>query len=94
MTQHQKVTQNTSRIIHWLIEHSAEFEQGKIEEMLLADSVGLAKDEVMQAIDHLENREAIVRFPHPLSNPPQIMIRPGRGWHDLLEKEVGKAVST
>jgi hypothetical protein len=91
MTQHQKMDQNTSRIIHWLIEHSAEFEQGKIEEMLLADSVGLAKDEAMRAIDYLENREAIVRFPHPLSTPPQTMIKPGRGWQDLLEKDAGKA---
>jgi hypothetical protein len=93
MTQHQKVDPNTSRIIHWLTEHSAEFEQGKLEEMRLADSIGLTQDEVTKAIDTLENREAIVRFPHPLSTPPQIMIKPGRGWQDLLEKESGKAAN-
>jgi hypothetical protein len=91
MAQHQKADQNTSRIIHWLIEHSAEFEQGTIEEMRLADSAGLAKDEAMRAIDYLENHEAIVRFPHPLSTPRQIMIKPGRGWQDLVEKDAGKA---
>jgi hypothetical protein len=93
MTQHQKADPNTSRIIHWLTEHSAEFEQGKLEEMRLADSIGLTQDEVTKAIDTLENREAIVRFPHPLSTPPQIMIKPGRGWQDLLEKESGKAAN-
>ena len=93
MAQHQKVDQNASRITHWLTEHRAEFEQGNIEEMVLANSVGLAQDEVTQALDRLENREAVVRFPHPLHTPPQIMIKPGRGWQDLLEKEAGKAAN-
>src|SRR5215203_1170168 len=93
MTQHQKADLNTSRIIHWLMEHRAEFEEGTIEELQLAHSVGLAQDEITKAIDYLENREAIVRFPHPLSTPPQIMIKPGRGWQDLLEKETGKAAN-
>lgn len=90
MTHHQ-VDQMTSRIIHWLKEHQVEFEQGAIEEMRLADFVGLTKDEVTRGIDSLENREAVVRFPHPSSTPPQVMIKPGRGWQDLLEKETGKA---
>jgi hypothetical protein len=93
MTQHHQADQTISRIVRWLTDHSAEFEQGEIEERLLADSTGLTKDEVTQAIDHLENREAIVRFPHPSSTPPQIMIKPGRGWQDLVEKETGKAAN-
>jgi hypothetical protein len=93
MPQHQQTDQNTLQIIHWLTEHSAEFEQGQIEESRLADATGLTSNEVTRAIDHLENREAIVRFPHPLSNPPQIMIKPGRGWQELVEKETGKAAN-
>lgn len=91
MAQHQKVDSNTSRIIHWLQEHSAEFEQGSIEETRVTESAGLSKDDAMRAIDYLENHEAIVRFPHPLSTPPQIMIKPGRGWQDVLEEDAGKA---
>jgi hypothetical protein len=91
MAQRHKADPNASRIIHWLIEHSAELEQGNIEEAHLADAVGLAKDEMTQAIDYLENHEAVVRFPHPLHTPPRIMIKPGRGWQDLIEKEAGAA---
>jgi hypothetical protein len=93
MTHHQEVDQNTSRIIHWLSEQRAKFEQGEIEEKFLADSVGLTKEEVTQSIDWLENREAVVRFPHPSSTPPQTMIKPGRGWQDLVEKESGQAAN-
>lgn len=91
MTHHHKVDENTSRIIDWLKAHSAKFEQGEIEENHLADSVGLTKAEVMQSIDRLENREAVVRFPHPSSSPPQTMVKPGRGWQDLVEKAPGQA---
>ena len=93
MTHHQEVDQNTSRIIHWLSEHRAQFEQGEIEEKFLADSVGLTKEEVTRSIDRLENREAVVRFPHPSSTPPQTMIKPGRGWQDLVEKAPGQAAN-
>lgn len=93
MAQHHKVDPNVTRIIHWLMEHSEEFEQGNIEEANLANAVGLAKDEVTIAIDSLENREAVVRFPHPLSTPSRTMLKPGRGWHDLLEQETGKTAN-
>jgi hypothetical protein len=90
MAQQHKADPNTIRIMQWLAEHSAEFEQGSIEEAQIASAVGLANDDVTTAIDWLENKEAVVRFPHPLSTPARTMLKPGRGWHDLLEKETGK----
>src|SRR5262245_54212331 len=93
MAQHHKVDPNVTRIIHWLMEHSQEFEQGNIEETQIAGSVGLAKDDVTTAIDWLENREGVVRFPHPLSTPARTMLKPGRGWHDLVEREAGEAAN-
>jgi hypothetical protein len=91
MAQHHQLDPESARIIHWLKEHREEFEQGSLEEMRLADSIGLTRDEITRGLDHLENREAVVRFPHPSSTPRQMMIKPGRGWQDLLEKEAGVA---
>lgn len=82
-----KIEQNATRITDWLAEHRAEFEQQGIVEATIAGAVGLADSEVTEAVDHLENHEAVVRFPHASTTPPSIVLKPGRGWHDLLERE-------
>ncbi len=82
-----KIEQNATRIIRWLAEHRAELEQNGIAEATLAGSVGLAEREVTQAVDYLENHEAVVRFPHASTTPPSMLLKPGRGLADLLEKE-------
>jgi hypothetical protein len=53
----------------------------------------LADTEVADAVDHLENHEAVVRFPHASSTPPSIVLKPGRGWHDLLQDEEREAAN-
>lgn len=78
---------NATRITDWLAEHRAVFEQSGIDEATLAASVGLAETDVTQAIDHLENHETVVRFPHASTTPPTIILKPGRGWAELLKKK-------
>jgi hypothetical protein len=85
--QKSKVEQDAARIVDWLVSHRAEFEQGGIEESELPGSVGLSEDEVRPAIDQLESHEEVVRWPQALTSPPRFLLKPGRGWPDLLNKD-------
>jgi hypothetical protein len=81
-----EVHEYAARIIEWLMEHRTEFEQGGVEESALAGSVGLSEDQVREAIDHLESHEDVARFPEALSNPPSFIIKPARGWHEIVDR--------
>lgn len=83
------VHENAARIIGWLMEHRTEFEQDGIEESSLAGSVGLSEEEVREAVDHLESHEDLARLPEGLSNPPRFLLKPARGWPEIVEKRRG-----
>jgi hypothetical protein len=46
-------------------------------------SASLPAEEVTEGVDYLENREEVVRFPHPLETPLRVELKPGRGWAQL-----------
>ncbi|HKY05909.1 MAG TPA: hypothetical protein VJQ56_13525 [Blastocatellia bacterium] len=81
-----KVEQDASRIVTYLLEHRAEFEQDGVDESSIPAAVSLSEDEAREAVDRLENREDVVRWPQALTTPPKFMIKPGRGWRLILEK--------
>jgi len=81
------VHENAARIIEWLMEHRAEFEQNGIEETSLAGSVGMSEEEIREAVDHLENHEDLARIPEGLSDPPRFLLKPARGWHEVDDKQ-------
>ena len=84
-----EVPENAARIIEWLLEHRAEFEQEGVEESRLAVAIGLSEDEIREAIDHLENHDDVARLPEGLSKPPQFLIKPARGWSEIAERPQG-----
>jgi len=79
------VEENAARIVDWLLEHRSEFEQDGVEESNLARAVGLSDDDATRALDHLESHEDVARFPEALSNPPRFLLKPARGWHEIVE---------
>ena len=89
MADHDKtrVQENSDRIINWLLEHSAQFENEGIEESTLAGAIGLSEEEVTAALDHLENHEDLARIPEALSDPPRFLLKPARGWHDIVTRQ-------
>ena len=88
------VHENASRIIEWLLEHRTEFEQDGVEESSLAGSIGLSEDDVREAIDHLESHEDVARLPEAIGDRPRFLLKPARGWHDIVAKpREGKHVS-
>jgi hypothetical protein len=84
------VHENAARIIGWLLEHRTEFEQGGVEESSLAGSIGLSEDEVREAIDHLESHEDVARVPEAISDHPQFLLKPARGWQEIVERPAGE----
>jgi hypothetical protein len=81
---------NTQRVAEWLADNSTEFEQQGISEDKVAPAVSLTKEEVMEALDHLENREDVVRMPQALTIPPQFLLKPGRGWPEARDEILGR----
>lgn len=82
----ETVHANAARITEWLLEHRTEFEQNGIEESSLAGAIGLSEDGVREAIDYLEGHEDVVRMPEALSNRPQFLLKPARGWQEIIER--------
>lgn len=82
---------NARRVAEHLARVEAEFGGEGVGEDSLAEATGLSRDEVAAAVDYLENREDVVRFPHPLSTPPRTVLKPGRGWPDLRGQIAGGA---
>ena len=85
-----KYDEKTDRIVRWLYERREEFEQAGVSEGSIAAAVGLSESEVVEAVDRLENREAVVRLPQPDTTPPSFVLQQGRGWADICE-ELGKS---
>jgi len=85
-----RAEENARRVARWLAENDAEFSQG-INEDRLAEAAGLAGEEIAEAVDHLENREDVVRFPHLTGGAPQTVLKPGRGWPELRDEVLGAA---
>jgi hypothetical protein len=87
-----KHDEKSDRILAWLYEHRDEFEGPGVGEQSLASAVGLSDAEVTEAVDRLENREAVVRL-HGHDAPPGFVLQPGRGWADICE-EIGEGPGT
>ena len=83
--------QNASRVAEWLLAHEAEFEGPGIKEANVAETLGLSEEDAAAAVDYLENREDVVRWPAALSSPPVFLLKPARGWQDLKEKIRGQS---
>ena len=86
-----QIKHHAGRIIEWLVKHQTEFEGEGIGEDSLASSVGMAENEVTEAVDYLENHEDVVRFPHPLASPPRLVLKPGRNWPAIREEATGES---
>jgi hypothetical protein len=84
-----QIKQDAGRIIEWLGKHQTEFEGEGVDENSLASAVGMAENEVTEAVDYLENHEDVVRFPHPLASPPRLVLKPGRNWPEIREEAAG-----
>lgn len=85
-----KIEQDSTRIVKWLAEHRAEFEQNGVDEASIGGSVGLTEEEVTRAVDYLENHEEVVRWPQALTTPPRFLLKPGRGWPEIADRAVGE----
>jgi len=85
-----KVEQTATRVAEWLVDNRSEFEQSGIGEERLAAAVGISDLEVREAVDHLENREDLVRWPQALTSPPRFLLKPGRMWPASRDKVIAK----
>jgi hypothetical protein len=86
-----QIKQHADRIIEWLAQHQTEFEGEGVDEESLAGSVGMAANEVVEAVDYLENHEDVVRFPHGLTSPSRFVLKPGRNWPAIREEAIGNS---
>ena len=85
-----KIEQDANRVVSWLADNRAEFEERGINENSLAGAVEIGGvDQVRAAIDRLENREIVVRRPVALTTPPQFQLIPGRTWPSVRDKLAG-----
>jgi len=85
-----KVEQDANRVVSWLADNRAEFEERGINEDSLAGAVEIGGvDQVRAAIDRLENREVVVRRPVALTSPPKFLLTPGRTWSVVRDKLSG-----
>ena len=83
--------EKADRVLAWLHEHRAEFEGEGVSEQSLASAVGLPERDVTEAVDRLENREAVVRIPRH-DEPGGFTLQPARGWADICD-ELGKGAA-
>ena len=74
--------EKSERILKYLYEHRGEFEGAGVAEGSLAGATGLSESEVTEAVDHLENREALARIPQ---HGAGFLLQPARGWADVCE---------
>jgi len=85
-----KIEQDANRVVSWLADNRAEFEERGINEDSLAGAVEIGGvDQVRAAIDRLENKEVVVRRPVALTSPPKFLLTPGRTWPAVREKQSG-----
>jgi len=84
-----KIEQDANRVMSWLADNRAEFEERGINEGSLAGAVEIGGvDQVRAAIDRLENKEVVVRRPLALTSPPKFLLTPGRTWPAVRDKQV------
>jgi len=84
-----KIEQDANRVVSWLADNRAEFEERGINEDSLAGAVEIGGvDQVRAAIDRLENKEVVVRRPLALTSPPKFLLTPGRTWPSVRNKQV------
>ena len=86
--------ENARRVARWLVENRAEFEGAGVGEDRLAPALRMADAEITEAIDHLEAREDVVRVPRALAVPPQVLLKPGRGWPEVRNKILAEGAGT
>ncbi|HKQ77459.1 MAG TPA: hypothetical protein VJ810_27415 [Blastocatellia bacterium] len=85
-----KIEQDANRVLSWLADNRAEFEERGINENSLAGAVEIGGvDQVRAAIDRLESKEVVVRKPVALTTPPQFLLTPGRTWSTVRDKLAG-----
>lgn len=80
--------EKSDRILAYLYEHRGEFEGEGVSEQSLASAVGFSEQDAREAVDRLENREAVVRIPRH-DAPGNFTLQPARGWADI-SGELGK----
>jgi hypothetical protein len=85
-----RVEQNSRRVAEWLAQNRTEFEGDGIGQDKLAAALGIESDDIMEALDHLEVREELVRMPQALTIPPQFSLKPGRGWPEVRDEILGR----
>ena len=83
--------EKSERILAWLYEHRGEFEGAGVSETSLASAIGLSEQDAREAVDRLENREAVARVPQH-DAPGSFLLQPARGWADISE-ERGRAAA-
>lgn len=93
MAHNKDVQKNAARIVEWLVDNQSEFEQNGIEESRIPAAVGLSEAEATRAIDHLESHEDLARLPEALSNPPKFLLKPARGWPEIVSKSTERKSS-
>jgi hypothetical protein len=90
-----QLEQKANTVINWLVENRSVFEQQGVNEDSLTGTVNLGGvEEIKAALDHLENREIVVRWPQALTNPPNFIIKPGRHWFITRDKLLGVRSAT
>ena len=85
-TKRSRAEQAARRVAEWFARNEEQFRQGGIVEGSLAAALGLSAEEVTEAVDYMENREEVVRLPHPRETPPRVELKPGRGWRELRDE--------
>ena|SRR5262245_33294605 len=90
----KQILESVDRIVGWLAEHRDEFEQGGVGENSLVSQVGLPADEIVRAVDYLENHEDVVRWPGSIDKGGRFTLKPGRSWPALRDKTLGAGSSS
>ncbi|HYY58623.1 MAG TPA: hypothetical protein VE842_14920 [Pyrinomonadaceae bacterium] len=85
-----RAEQSARRVAEWLAQNRAEFEGQGIGEDKLAPALGSTPEEIREAVDHLEEREEVVRMPQGMTIPPQFKLKPGRGWPEARDEILGQ----
>lgn len=94
MATDHKNTDQANRVIEWLLQHRTEFEANGVDEQSLPGAVGLPQDQLREAVDLLEEHEDVARVPVGMTTPPQFLLKPARGWQEIVEKHAANRPSS